>query len=723
MECLATADVSSDTTGDEGHYHLHPTTVDACLQSAALAALKGRVEVKDYRRVPTKIDRLVMHRCHPNVDMRVSASATFIKGSRDVVGQVQQIVAEGKVVFHIEGLKLSPLEEAEAPETNSLPTTARLTWGPHIDFLDAAKLIRPSIPRHLYTQAMGELTRLCLVYSYRHIKGVQTTLPHMQKYQAWIEGQVQAIGMDTYSATTALSDKVIMDKVGSLVQQLSDTPMVGCAVAMQKVVTNISGLLSGQTEALGILLADDTLAELYIATDACDRSEFIRHLGHSKPNLRILEVGAGTGASTVSMLKYLALPGPTGQALYSKYTFTDISSAFFVSAKDLFKRNRNIEYRTLDISKDPAEQGFNGEKYDLVIATNVIHATKSLSESLRNVHKLLAPGGRLLLHELFSPSKWPNFIFGTLPGWWYGEADGRADEPCVAPARWESELIGAGFAGLDAVALDAEEPHQLNAIMVARPQADNTRANESKKKAVTLLYDHGGKPGLADALSRQLHNRGYAVHWCQLGNELPGSQDVISLLDGDRPFLEDIDEARYRAFQGLVDNLGGSGMLWVTHPCQVRCRDPRYAQIIGTARAIRAEMLLDFATCEVDDMDSSLDRIVDVFAQFQAREEDESLKPDLEYAIVDGIVHVGRIYPFLLKEELVEDHMDHVHLEMVKPGRLTSLQWTPRGLRVLSGDDVEVQIYAAGLNFRVRCPSPTHMFDTLLALWLELGTC
>lgn len=314
MECLATADVSSDTTGDEGHYHLHLTTVDACLQSAALAALKGCVEVKDYRRVPTKIDRLVMHRCHPNVDMRVSASATFIKGSRDVVGQVQQIVAEGKVVFHIEGLKLSPLEEAEAPETNSLPTTARLTWGPHIDFLDAAKLIRPSIPRHLYTQAMSELTRLCLVYSYRHIKGVQTTLPHMQKYQAWIEGQVQAIGMDTYSATTALSDKVIMDKVGSLVQQLSNTPMVGCAVAMQKVVTNISGLLSGQTEALGILLADDTLAKLYIATDACDRSEFIRHLGHSKPNLRILEVGAGTGASTVSMLKYLALPGPTGRA-------------------------------------------------------------------------------------------------------------------------------------------------------------------------------------------------------------------------------------------------------------------------------------------------------------------------------------------------------------------------------------------------------------------------
>ncbi|RYP89225.1 hypothetical protein DL769_000149 [Monosporascus sp. CRB-8-3] len=699
MECLATAEISSVMIGDEEHYHLHPTIVDACLQSAALAAMKGRIEAKEYRRVPTKIDWLSMYYCDPNVNMSVSTSATYVKGSRDVVGQVQEILAEGKVVFHMEGLKLSPLEEAETPEPDGLSATARLTWGPHIDFLDAANLIRPSIPRHLYTQAMNELTRLCIVYSHRHIQGVQPTLRHMQKYQTWIQDQEQAIGTGPYSATIALCDQDIMDKVSSLVQQLSDTPMVGCAVAMQKVVTNISGLLSGQTEALDILLAGDTLTKLYIATDACDRSDFIRHLSHTKPNLRILEIGAGTGASTSSMLKYLTLPGPRGQALFSKYTFTDISSAFFVAAKDLFKRIPNMEYRTLDISKSPAEQGFDGEKYDLVIATNVIHATRSLGESLRNVHMLLAPGGRLLLHELFSPSKWPNFVFGILPGWWYGESDGRPDEPFVSPARWESELISAGFAGLDAVALDAEEPHQVNAIMVARAQTESMPSNKGEK-TVTLLCDHGGQVDIADALSRQLHIRGYAVQRCQLGDKLPPSQDVISLLDSERPFLADIDEARYQAFQGLMNNLNGTGMLWVTHPCQVRCRDPRYAQIIGAARAIRNEMLVDLATCEVDCISSSVDRIIDVFAQFQARGEDGSLKPDMEYAIVDGTVHVGRICPISLKDEVAEDDLDHVHLEMAKPGRLTSLRWSPRASRPLSGDEIEVQVYAAGLNFR-----------------------
>lgn len=33
---------------------------------------------------------------------------------------------------------------------------------------------------------------------------------------------------------------------------------------------------------------------MYVLVDASDRLEFIRHLAHSKPNLRILELSAGT---------------------------------------------------------------------------------------------------------------------------------------------------------------------------------------------------------------------------------------------------------------------------------------------------------------------------------------------------------------------------------------------------------------------------------------------
>jgi hypothetical protein len=81
----------------------------------------------------------------------------------------------------------------------------------------------------------------------------------MQKYQAWIEGQVQTMGDDMDPAITALDDQAIMAKANSLTQRMSDTPVMACAIAMQKVITNISGLFSGQTEALDIFLANNTL--------------------------------------------------------------------------------------------------------------------------------------------------------------------------------------------------------------------------------------------------------------------------------------------------------------------------------------------------------------------------------------------------------------------------------------------------------------------------------
>ena len=54
----------------------------------------------------------------------------------------------------------------------------------------------------------------------------------------------------------------------------------------------------------------------------------------------------------------------------------------------------------LSISEDLAEQGFVNSEYNLVVVTNIIYATKILSESLTKVYKLLAPNSRLLLQEL-----------------------------------------------------------------------------------------------------------------------------------------------------------------------------------------------------------------------------------------------------------------------------------------------------------------------------------
>ena len=104
--------------------------------------------------------------------------------------------------------------------------------------------------------------------------------------------------------------------------------------------------------------------------------------------LRVLEIGAGTGGTTTYVLPLL----PADRV---EYTFTDLSQLFLDRAAGQFSAYPFLRPAILDIERDPASQGFKRDAYDIVIASNVIHATANLRESMQNVRSLLAPGGLL----------------------------------------------------------------------------------------------------------------------------------------------------------------------------------------------------------------------------------------------------------------------------------------------------------------------------------------
>ena len=113
-------------------------------------------------------------------------------------------------------------------------------------------------------------------------------------------------------------------------------------------------------------------------------------------NLRILEIGGGTGIATAEILPLLP-PERT------KYTFTDVGSFFLDAAKQRFSNYPFVEYRTLDIEKPLTEQGFSLQSFDVVIAVNVLHVTQNLADTLERVHSLLTPDGLLLMQEITQP--------------------------------------------------------------------------------------------------------------------------------------------------------------------------------------------------------------------------------------------------------------------------------------------------------------------------------
>ena len=79
-----------------------------------------------------------------------------------------------------------------------------------------------------------------------------------------------------------------------------------------------------------------------------------------------------------------------------------------------------MNYKKLDIGKRPLTQGFTPGRYDLVIASNILHATSDIENTIRNVRELLKPGGRFVLLEITKLQAHLNVSFGGLPGWWAG---------------------------------------------------------------------------------------------------------------------------------------------------------------------------------------------------------------------------------------------------------------------------------------------------------------
>ncbi len=155
--------------------------------------------------------------------------------------------------------------------------------------------------------------------------------------------------------------------------------------------------------------------------------------------LRVIEVGAGTGSATAAVLPEL----PAGRY---DYTYTDISAGFFAEAEASFGGSEAaIEYRVLDIEHDPVAQGFNAHGYDLVIASNVLHATRYLHETLAHCRALLAPSGQLVALENLRGQGWLDLTFGQLDGWWRFADDYRPHHALASPEVWRRALGDSGF--------------------------------------------------------------------------------------------------------------------------------------------------------------------------------------------------------------------------------------------------------------------------------------
>lgn len=142
-------------------------------------------------------------------------------------------------------------------------------------------------------------------------------------------------------------------------------------------------ILWGEVTPLEVMLEGDLLSRYYTEGLKWGRAnkklaEMVKHYAHKKPRAKLIEIGAGTGGATTHILKALGTEGA------ATYDFTDVSSGFFESAKQRFQDWDFLRYKKLDMEQDPTTQGFEQGTYDVVIACQVLHATKSMDHTMAN---------------------------------------------------------------------------------------------------------------------------------------------------------------------------------------------------------------------------------------------------------------------------------------------------------------------------------------------------
>ncbi|MGJ7907989.1 SDR family NAD(P)-dependent oxidoreductase [Actinopolyspora sp. H202] len=173
--------------------------------------------------------------------------------------------------------------------------------------------------------------------------------------------------------------------------------------------------------------------------------------------VRILEIGAGTGGGSVKVFERLE----PFSAHIETYRYTDLSKSFLLHAeREYGPRYPYLEYRIFDVEQPLAAQGVQPGSYDLVLATNVLHATKDIRTTLRNAKGALKQHGVLLADELSSHSLFTHLTFGLLDGWWLYEDDElrMPGGPGLAPESWEDAL---GDEGFESVSFPARPLHDL----------------------------------------------------------------------------------------------------------------------------------------------------------------------------------------------------------------------------------------------------------------------
>ncbi|PVH88801.1 hypothetical protein DL98DRAFT_477463 [Cadophora sp. DSE1049] len=495
---------------------------------------------------------------------------------------------------------------------------------------------------------------------------------------------------------------------------------------------NFQGIIDGTVDPLALTMKGDALGRYYannsrMASQWYQCAIYIDLLAHKDPHLRVLEIGAGTGGATLPILTTLGGMNDSTPPRFLSYDVTDITTGFFEKLQEKAAAWGDlVNFKKLDIENDPSEQGFESGHYDVIVAANVLHATKNMKHTMANVRKLLKKGGRLVLVELMPKKVAVTNIFGIFDGWWMAEEDDRQTSPLMTKERWDTMLKDTGFDGLDLAAPDTPDVMTHQGMTMISRAIESQQTSERELKTALAEYQHyeelvivktnqagDASEMIAMGLAEKNLLGGTSSEIVDFKNLQPGGRICI-MLELDNSMLSDMTESNLDALKRLFSE--SKGVLWVTRGASYDTTNPNMSLVSGFLRTLRIETGLPLIHLDLDPQPSPdpSSQVVTIAQIFKSRFLDNNL--ELEFVEREGVVMIPRH----MEDDLSGTHIAsrlgnstpeiaevpqkgrHLRLQIAQLGLLDTFYFDDdkRGEVELPEDYIEIEVKATALNFR-----------------------
>ncbi|GKU05501.1 unnamed protein product [Fusarium langsethiae] len=722
--CAAKIDMSS--TGQSPvrgqRYLLHPAMMDAALQTPALANRSGYFQEIDTLLLPSRMKKISIRMPTDKTDIAFCATNTTPVGFTRIEGAVQCYDALSKPFFVVEGLQM---DRATGEDQTTLPWL-RLNWKPDIGDIShngpsTNSIQIRSLPAEKKLVNLEDLVKeLIPLIVENGIEKGENLAPHLQSYHAWLLEQAELHKAKLVARHKQNGFATAQDAIMNVVANSGISQTVDASIVSQLAI-NMAKIFSGEVEALAVWLENDLLYRFYeesIFTTSMNQKlrSVAELLAHKNPNMKVLEIGAGTGGATTELLHGFSKAG--GPNAYQSFTFTDISAGFFDKAKKKFFAWDRMDYKTLDIEKDISEQGFGSEKYDLVVAANVLHATADLPFAMKNIRSLLRDDGYLLVGELSEDLTSANFLWGPLTGWWLRPRSPGRSGPGLSMDEWRDELT-ADFDNVVEIEArrDKTATDQISStiVMTARAKPVDYTPPEPLSEQRVHIAGVGPDSSARNQIEHRLSNRGMTTTSSSLedlaSREWSGEWLVI-MDESEGSFLASLDSQQLEAMKSWLTK--PIKCIWVTQKVYLDPQNTTGGLVTGFARTLRGEnSQLELYTLDLSSQGIDAANIIcHVLERAHYSHGDPISRLDYEVAEKDGQLWTCRLVkdsgledafgPARKMEAPVSQLVQTPHRLVVgEPGILDSLAMAQSdGHSVVPDGHILVEVKAVGLDGR-----------------------